>query len=77
VRLGIRRVVLTVPGRKGYSTDQTHLTFVDESYLQRHALLDHPAYALRLQKHFPVNWRAFGQWFTHNEYRLVFDRRHD
>jgi SAM-dependent methyltransferase len=75
-RLGIRRIVLTVPGRKGYSFDQTHLTFVDETYLRERGLLDHPAFVLRLHKHYPVNWRSFGAWFTHNEYRLVFDARH-
>lgn len=76
VRLGICRIVLTVPGRKGYSSDRTHLTFVDEAYLRDHGLLDRPDFALRLHKHYPVNWRTFGDWFTHNEYRLVFDRQH-
>lgn len=76
VRLGIHRIVLTVPGEKGYASDQTHLTFVDEDYFRQRGLFDHPAFGLRAHKHFPVNWRRFGRWFTHNEYRLVFDRRH-
>jgi len=76
-RLGIRRIVFTVPGRKGYALDKTHRTFVDEAYLRARGLFDHPAYRLRTQKHFPINWRPFDRWFTHNEYRLVFDKRHD
>ena len=34
-RLGIRRVVVVVPGAKGFASDKTHKTFIDSIWLAR------------------------------------------
>ena len=76
-RLGIKRIVFTVPGQKGFRSDKTHLTFIDRKYLEDNGLTDHKYYKLNFSKYFPVNWRKFSQYFTHNELRLVFDKKND
>ncbi len=75
-RLGIRRLVLTVPGSKGYQSDATHRTFIDQAYLEKTGVLDHPDYQLVKAKYFPFNTSWMGRYFTHNELRLIFDARH-
>lgn len=74
-RIGIRRIVLTIPGVKGYDSDATHRTFIDKNYFDQHGLLDHSLYKFSSSKYFPLNIKAFGKIFTHNELRLIFDIR--
>ena len=74
-RLGIKRIVFTVPGHKGYQSDATHQTFINMDYLISTGVRDSKYYQLRVNKYFPVNSEAFSRVFTHNELRLVFDKR--
>ena len=74
-RLGIQRIVFTVPGHKGYQSDATHQTFINMDYLKRTGVTDSKHFQLRVNKYFPVNLEAFSRLFTHNELRLVFDKR--
>ncbi len=76
-RLEIKRIVFTVPGYKGFRLDKTHRTFIDGKYFADNGLLDNKYYKIKLCKYFPVNWAKFGRYFTHNELRLVFDKRND
>ncbi len=74
-RLGIKRIVFTVPGHKGYKTDTTHETFINMDYLKKKGVLNNKYFELRVNKYFPVNSESFSRLFTHNELRLVFDKR--
>lgn len=74
-RLGIKRIVFTVPGHKGYKSDATHQTFINMDYLSSKGVLDNRFYQLKMNKYFPVNSESFSKVFTHNELRLVFDKR--
>ncbi len=76
-RLGIERIVFTVPGTKGFQSDKTHVTFLDKKFFADHGLLENEFYKIRVSKYFPVNNSLFGHYFTHNELRLVFDKEHD
>jgi len=72
-QLGIARIVFTVPGIKGYAFDKTHLTYIDLPYLRDLGVLENKYYQLKTHKYFPINWKFFSKYFTHNELRLVFD----
>ena len=72
-RLGIKRIVFTVPGVKGFKLDKTHETFIDKNYLADNGLLANKYYKLKVSKYFPINWKRFSHYFTHNELRLVFN----
>ncbi len=76
-RLGISRIVFTVPGHKGYLSDKTHITFIDRKYFNEHNLLNNPFYKLSHSKYFPINMEKVSQYFTHNELRLVFELRQE
>jgi hypothetical protein len=73
-RLGIERIVFTVPGIKGFASDSTHQTFIDSDYLSGFGFFDHPLFKLKQARYFPVNNVFFSRYFTHNELRLIFDR---
>jgi Methyltransferase domain len=72
---GITRIVFTVPGHKGYKTDATHRTFVNMDFIKNNGLLNNKYYQLKIHKYFPVNSETFSRYFTHNELRLVFDKK--
>lgn len=74
-RLGIKRIVFTVPGHKGYKSDKTHETFINIDYLKSTGICGNEFYELSVNKYFPVNSETFSKYFTHNELRLVFDKR--
>jgi 2-polyprenyl-3-methyl-5-hydroxy-6-metoxy-1,4-benzoquinol methylase len=74
-RLGIKRIVFTVPGYRGYKSDKTHRTFIDKKYFANQGLLNDAHYVLKKAKYFPVNNAKFGHYFMHNELKLVFDKR--
>lgn len=74
-RLGIKRIVFTVPGYKGFLSDKTHLTFIDEDYFMNNGLFDNKYYQLRKLKYFPFNIKLISKIFIHNELRIVFDER--
>lgn len=76
-RLGISRIVFTVPGYKGYLSDKTHITFIDKKYFDENKLFSHRHFKLSYSKYFPINLAIAGEYITHNELRLVFDRRTD
>ncbi len=74
-KIGISRIVFTLPGVKGYNSDSTHLTFIDLDFLRNNKILENKYYCLKLFKYFPLNMKLFTKYFTHNELRLIFEKR--
>ena len=72
-RLGMRRVVVIVPGPAGYRTDATHRTFIDLGYLQDPAIVHRTGFSLRSARHFPGNVRRLGDWLPHHELQATFE----
>lgn len=73
-RLGIARLVIIVPGPKGFASDSTHRTFVDEAYLRERRLLDVAGWRRVCSRRFPLDNAWFGRLFTHNELSLVWEK---
>ena len=74
-KIGISRIVFTLPGVKGYNSDSTHLTFIDLDFLRNNKILENKYYCLKIFKYFPLNMKLFTKHFTHNELRLIFEKR--
>ncbi len=73
-RLGIKRIILVLPGWKGYLSDHTHKTYVDIHYLQINGLIYCEGYLLSRQRYFPINKESIGKYFVFHELIVVFDR---
>jgi hypothetical protein len=73
-RLGIRRVIVVVPGKKGYAFDKTHQSFVNRDYLIRHNLLDCHGYSVTSISYFPFNLEWIGTFLTFHELKIIYDR---
>ncbi|MGM0600241.1 MAG: methyltransferase domain-containing protein [Candidatus Rifleibacteriota bacterium] len=73
VNEGIKRIVLVSPGKKGFLSDKTHISFITSNWFKKHKFIER--YSLKIVKNlfFPVNSYKFGQLFTHNEWHLVAD----
>lgn len=76
-RLKTSRVVIVVPGEKGYAFDKTHRSFVNYDYLQRHQLLDCEGYRVSTLRYFPINHEAVGKYFTFHELKVIYDIQQD
>lgn len=72
-RLGIKRVIIVVPGKKGYYYDNTHRTFVNRSYIEEFGLTQYNGFVARKMAYFPVNLAKLGDYFTFHEFKIVFD----
>lgn len=73
-RLGVQRVILIVPGEKGFSADRTHKTFCNYLYFDKHGLLSCEGYEVCKTEYFPVNLEVIGRYFTFHEFKVVYDR---
>jgi hypothetical protein len=73
-RVGIERVILIVPGAKGFRSDPTHKTFIDRRYVDDHGLRSCEGYVVAHTSYFPLNVEEMGRHFTFHEYKVVYDR---
>lgn len=73
-RLGVDRLVLVLPGWKGFLSDDTHRTFVDAAYLTENDLLTLGSFRLVRRRSFPVDQEWFGRLFIYNETAFVWRR---
>jgi SAM-dependent methyltransferase len=72
-RLAIKRVIIVVPGKKGYSFDDTHLTFVDRAYIDASNLTQYNGFVASQFSYFPFNIAKIGDYFTFHEFKIIFD----
>lgn len=70
--LGVRRVLVIVPGRAGFRIDATHRTFVDRGLLSTPGIVEGTGFALQRVRHFPGDLRAIGDWFPHHELQVLY-----
>lgn len=73
-RLGIERVVLVVPGAKGYVSDRTHKTRIDRDYLETHMPQNSEGFIRSRPSYFPGPWEWVGRHFVYHEMMVIFDR---
>jgi SAM-dependent methyltransferase len=71
-RLGISRVLVIVPGPRGYRTDATHRTFVDLAMLSAPEVVAGTGFRLASNRYFPGNVRTIGALFPHHELQVLF-----
>lgn len=72
-RLGIRQLLIIVPGPAGYRSDATHRTFVDLPML-RAAIAPMSHWQLINAALFPLNVAALGNVFPHHELQVLLER---
>lgn len=70
--IGIRTVLVVVPGRRGFASDQTHRTFIDKQMLSDASVTAGSTFRLTHTRHFPVNMQFLGTSFTHLELQARF-----
>jgi len=74
-RLGVKRIIVNVPGKKGFKFDKTHKTFLDYSNLLKSELIEYNQFKITKKKYFPVNSKFVGLFFTHNQMMVIYDKK--
>jgi len=74
-RLRVGRIIVIVPGAKGFASDRTHLTFINRDYLESHFSRGGVAtYRQTRLSYFPGPWEWVGKYFVFHEMKVVYDR---
>jgi trans-aconitate methyltransferase len=66
---GVTRVLVIVPGKAGYASDRTHVTFVDREMLQ--AAVKDSTWRVDHAQYFPGNFRGIGDRFAYHELQML------
>lgn len=72
-RLGIERLIVVVPGKKGYVSDATHKTMVDRKFITDHDLDRINGFSIVKICDYPFWFEAVGDYFVYQELKIVFD----
>ncbi|HST44761.1 MAG TPA: methionine biosynthesis protein MetW [Luteimonas sp.] len=72
--LGVDQVLVIVPGKVGYGSDATHLTFVDRAMLSRPGATRGTGFAVAGAEYFPGDLRAIGDVFIYHELHVRYLR---
>ncbi|TCZ86170.1 bifunctional 2-polyprenyl-6-hydroxyphenol methylase/3-demethylubiquinol 3-O-methyltransferase UbiG [Lysobacter sp. N42] len=70
-RLGVRNVLVIVPGRAGFRIDPTHRVYVDESMVRD---IVHAPWRVERAFRFPFDWDRVGDVFVYNELHVRITR---
>lgn len=73
--LGMSRVLVIVPGQRGFASDGTHRTFIDAAMLSDPSVTNGTGFTLRSTRHFPIDAAMVGKILTHLELQAVFERQ--
>jgi 2-polyprenyl-3-methyl-5-hydroxy-6-metoxy-1,4-benzoquinol methylase len=74
LRLNIKRIIIIVPGIKGFLYDNTHKTYIDFDYIYKNNLEKLCGYEIIYKKYYPFNSKLLSKYFTHNELIMVYDK---
>lgn len=72
-RLGIDRVLVVVPGARGFSSDGTHKTFVDREYVVDCFDADRHGFRRVVMRYFPIDWAPLGRILVFHEMLVLFE----
>jgi len=72
--LGVSRIVITVPGKKGYDRDKTHRTFINPAYIREHQLRNVAGFQLKREGFHPLPFEAAGDRLAENTYVMVYTK---
>ncbi len=74
-RLDIKRVVVIVPGKRGFAFDSTHQTYIGLGFFEKNELKYVEGFGITMQRYFPINLSIIGLFFTYLELQVVYDRK--
>lgn len=70
--LGIKTVIIVVPGKAGFDSDPTHKTFIDIDYIRRRSMIECEGFRIFHHSYFPGNIRLIGKYFVYYELMIVY-----
>ena len=76
-RIGVERVIIVVPGARGFASDRTHKTFIDRGYVETRTAPRIEGFARVRLAYFPGPWAWVGRHYVFHEMKLVYDRLAD
>ena len=74
-RIGVKRVIIIVPCELGFKHDNTHITFINETFLKERNLLTHANFVAEKKGYFPFNLKVIGKIFTYNEFFVIYNSK--
>jgi SAM-dependent methyltransferase len=73
-RLDIQRIVVIVPGKKGFAFDSTHRTYIDWTFFTNQNFTEIEGFRTMKHHYFPINIPLLENILTHFELQVVYDK---
>jgi len=74
-RLGLEKIVIILPCKRGFDSDQTHITFIDKNFFYQNNLITKNKFIISRMKYFPVNLKWIGYLYPYHELHVVYEKR--
>ncbi len=76
-RLDIKKIVIIVPGKNGFSFNNTHRTFIDSAFFLNHNLNTVDEFHITKKQYFPLNMKWPETLLTHHELQVIYEKKSD
>lgn len=76
-RIGVEKIIIVIPGLKGFKHDKTHKIFIDFHFFEKYGLTDAFGYAITKHRYFPFNLSWVGNYFTYNELLIMYNKKNN
>jgi SAM-dependent methyltransferase len=73
-RLNIKKIIIEVPGQKGFHFDPTHKVYVDRAFFYNNGLNNVSGYSITRMLYFPLNCERACRIFTHNGLIVTYEQ---
>jgi SAM-dependent methyltransferase len=76
-RIGVKRVIIVVPCAKGFDSDSTHKSFIDQAYLEANFPIPGDGFKYESFTNFPLPLPWLGRFFVYQELKILLDHTDD
>ncbi len=73
--LDLQRIIIIVPGEKGFQHDKTHRIFINYDFFIKNRLKNIYNYSLQKKQYFPINLKSIGKYFKYHELIIIYDKK--
>lgn len=71
-KLGIERIIIVIPCKRGFKADETHVAYIDSNFFK--TIESYSGYAIIYKKYYPINNEIIGKIFRYQELIIVYER---
>jgi hypothetical protein len=72
-RIGIKKIIIIVPGIRGFFSDPTHKIYIDKTFFLVNNYQKIDDYIIKFERYYPINVRIIGNMFKYQELWIIYE----